>query len=355
VFLAAHNGSRDRSRELASAAGARVVEVKERGYGAALREAVAAARGQFIVMGDSDGTYDFARLEPFLARLRDGADLVMGNRFRGGIERGAMPWLHRFVGNPALTRLAHLFFGIRLGDVYCGLRAFRREAIERLALRSPGMEYALEMLVKAQLHGLRLAEVPTTLRAGADGRRSHLESWRDGRRSLRLYLLCAPRWLFLYPGLALAAAGVAVMALLADGSLRVAGVRLDVHTMVYASLAVLLGVQGIGFAFFSQILAERAGFVPERSATTRRLAAVRVEHALLAGAALVAVGLAGTIAAIVRWRATGFSDLDPLRMMRLVVPSATAIALGVQVGATGLYASVMKHTVPRREREPGAP
>ncbi|MSR48289.1 MAG: glycosyltransferase family 2 protein [Planctomycetes bacterium] len=344
--IVADNGSSDGSREIATAAGARVVEVAVRGYGMALRHGIVAARAEWIVMGDSDATYDFEQLAPFVTALRGGADLVMGNRFLGGIEPGAMPALHRFIGNPALTRLARLFFGVPIGDVYCGLRAFRRHAILELRLKSPGMEFALEMLVKAQLRGLRVTEVPTPLRSAAEGRRSHLNTWRDGRRSLRLYLLCAPSWLFLYPGLVLAITGTAGMVALTMGAVELTGVRFDVHSLVYCAMALLMGMQAISFAFFSRIGAERAGMLTEGGRATRALTAFRIEHGLLCAGALFLAGLAGTMAALADWRLTGWSDLDPMRMMRIVVPSATALALGVQIAFSGLYLSVLKHTGP---------
>ncbi len=348
--IVADNGSSDGSRELAAAAGARVIDVATRGYGMALCHGIVAAQGEFVVMGDADGTYDLTTLAPFITALRDGADLVMGNRFQGGIASGAMPPLHRHLGNPVLTRLARLFFGVPVGDVYCGLRAFRRHSILKLGLRSGGMEYALEMLVKAQLAGLRVSEVPTTLAPAADGRRSHLDTWRDGRRSLRLFLLCAPNWLFLYPGLAAAGVGAIGLALLATDARAVAGVRFSVHTLVYCAMAVLIGAQAACFAFFSRIGAERAGLLQEGGRASRALVDFRVERLLLVAGVLVAAGITGSLLALSRWRAAGFSDLDPFPMMRLVIPSATAVALGLQVAFAGLYTSVLKHTRPAPER-----
>ena len=235
--LVADNGSSDDSRRIAEHAGARVVEVAERGYGAALKGGIAAARGRYVIMGDADASYDFTRLESFLARLRAGHPLVMGNRFQGGIADGAMPFLHRYLGNPVLSAIGRLLFRTRIGDFHCGLRGFERDAVMRLRLRTTGMEFASELVIKAALAGWKIAEVPTTLVPDGRGRPSHLRSWRDGWRHLRLMLLLSPRWLFVYPGIVLLAVGVALTPVLYVAPLRILGAGLDIHSMLYASAA----------------------------------------------------------------------------------------------------------------------
>jgi len=251
--LVADNGSEDGSSALAQQAGARVVQVAERGYGAALAAGIAAARGRYVIMGDADDSYDFSRLEPFVDKLRQGYPLVVGNRFKGGIRPGAMPPLHRYLGNPVLSFVGRLFFGAGVGDFHCGLRGFDRAAVRSLDLRTPGMEFASELVVKAALAGWRIAEVPTTLHPDGRGRPPHLRSWRDGWRHLRFLLLFSPRWLFLYPGLVLLVLGVALTTALYFAPLRVFGAGLDIHSMLYASAAALLGMQLCLFALFARV------------------------------------------------------------------------------------------------------
>src|ERR1700674_6097231 len=246
--IIADNGSSDGSQQIAREMGARVVNVERRGYGSALQSGIAAAHGQFVLMGDADDTYDFSQLDQFVAKLREGYDLVMGNRFRGKILPGAMPALHRYLGNPVLTGLGRLFFKSPVGDFHCGLRAFRKDAIEELGLRTLGMEFASEMVVKATAFGLRITEIPTTLAPDRRDRAPHLRTWRDGWRHLRFLLLYSPRWLFLYPGMALFVLGAVVGALLLPGPVMIGNVGFDVSTMMFAAMAILIGFQSIVFA-----------------------------------------------------------------------------------------------------------
>jgi hypothetical protein len=340
--VVADNGSTDGSRELAAAAGARVVAVAERGYGAALAAGIAAARGRYVIMGDADDSYDLAALDPFLERLRAGHDLVMGDRFAGGIAPGAMPLLHRYLGNPVLSFLGRLLFRSPCRDFHCGLRGFRRDAILALDLRTTGMEYASEMVVKAALRGLDVTEVPTTL--SRDGRSSppKLRTWRDGWRHLRFLLLFSPRWLFLYPGLAFMGFGAAVLAWLLPGARRVAGVELDVHTMLYAATAVVVGFQAVAFALFTKVFAASEGLLPADPRLDRLTRLPTLEIGLLAGAVLLLGGVAASVRAVVAWGSGSFGHLDPTRMLRLVVPAVTAVTLGAEVVLASFFLSVLR-------------
>lgn len=340
--LVADNGSTDGSQVLAARAGARVVPVAERGYGNALLGGILAARGRFVIMGDADDSYDFLRLDPFVERLRAGDQLVMGNRFAGGIQRGAMPPLHRFFGNPLLSFIGRSFFGSRCGDFYCGLRGFDREAVLGLDLRTTGMEFALEMVVKATLAGLRVAEVPTTL--SPDGRTTapKLRTWRDGWRSLRFFLLLSPRWLFLVPGATLIVTGVLVGGWLLPGPRRVGTVSLDVHTLLYAAAAVKVGFQAVLFGILTRVFAASEGLLPPSPRLERTLRWFPLEVGLGLGAALLLAGLGGSVWAVWLWEARGFGDLDPFRMLRTVIPSVLAVTLGVELVLASFFLSVLR-------------
>jgi hypothetical protein len=339
--LIADNGSRDGSRALAERAGARVVEVAERGYGAALAGGIAAARGRFIIMGDADDSYDFSSLDGFVAKLREGCPLVMGNRFRGGIRKGAMPPLHQYLGNPVLSFVGRLFFRAGVSDFHCGLRGFDREAIRSLHLRTTGMEFASELVVKASLAGWRIAEVPTTLSPDGRGRPPHLRSWRDGWRHLRLLLLFSPRWLFLYPGLALLTAGIGLTMALYFTPLRVLGAGLDIHSMLYASAAALLGLQLCLFALFARVSAQNAGLLPKRPGLDRLLQTLTLERGLLLGLALALCGLAWSATAFWQWREAGFGALDPRVVMRDTIPAATLMVGGMEIVLAAFLLSIL--------------
>jgi glycosyltransferase involved in cell wall biosynthesis len=340
--LVADNGSDDGSAAAAQQAGARVVQVPERGYGAALAAGIAAARGRYVIMGDADDSYDFERLEPFVAKLRQGYPLVMGNRFRGGILPGAMPPLHRYLGNPVLSFVGRLFFGTRVGDFHCGLRGVDREAVSSLGLRTPGMEFASELVVKAALAGWRIAEVPITLHPDGRGRPSHLRSWRDGWRHLRFLLLFSPRWLFLYPGLALLVAGLALTIALYATPLRVFGAGLDIHSMLYASAAALLGMQLCLFALFARVSAQNAGLLPRQPTLQRILKALTLERGLLAGLAMALGGFAWSAAAFWQWRETGFGPLDPRVVMRDTIPATALMIGGMELALASFLLSVLR-------------
>jgi glycosyltransferase involved in cell wall biosynthesis len=340
--IVADNGSTDGSRELAAKAGAKVVPVEVRGYGSALLAGITCARGEYVVMGDADGTYDFGSIDRFMAKLREGHDLVMGNRFAGGVKPGAMPFLHRWLGNPVLSWLGRLFFGAEVGDFHSGLRGFRRAPILDLDLRTTGMEFASEMVVKAALRDLRIAEIPVTLAPDVRDRPPHLRTWRDGWRHLRFLLLYSPRWLFLYPGALLMLAGLAVGLWLLPGERALGDVRFGVHTLVYAATAVVLGYQAVIFAVFTKTFAISEGLLPEDSRLVRLWRYVRLETGVLAGGLLVAVGVIFAASAVGIWQAQGFGPLvDIPATLRVVIVSSLAIALGVQTIFASFFLSVL--------------
>ena len=339
--LVADNGSSDGSATLARALGARVVEVPTRGYGAALISGIGAARGRFVIMGDADQSYDFGALEPFLHALRQGAELVMGNRFGGGIAPGAMPALHRYLGNPVLSFIGRLFFRTPVRDFHCGLRGFDRQAMQGLGLRCEGMEFASEMVVKASMRGLTIVEVPTTLAPDGRDRPPHLRSWRDGWRHLRFLLLFSPRWLFLYPGLAFALGGALMLTLLAPGPLVIGSIGLDVHTMLYAAGATLVGMQVLTFALCAMTFGVQLGILPEPAwfACLRRR--VSLEAGLVAGGLLIAIGLGLSVHSVLQWEQLRFGAFDPRVGMRTVIPSLTVLLLGLQVVFASMLVAVM--------------
>ncbi len=340
-IVVADNGSTDGSQGIAERLGARVVAVPTRGYGAALLGGIVQARGRYVIMSDADDSYDLAGLMPFVEKLREGCELVMGNRFRGGIRPGAMPPLHRYLGNPVLSATGRLFFHSPCGDLHCGLRGFDRQAILDLDLRTTGMEFASEMVVKATLHGLRATEVPTTLSPDGRSRPPHLRSWRDGWRHLRFMLLFSPRWLFLYPGAILMLVGFAVGVWLLPGPRRLGGAVFDVHTLLYAAVAIILGFQAISFALFTKIFAISEGLLPEDPRLSKLFRYVTLETGLLVGAALLALGVVGSIYGIDLWKVRAFGPLDPSRTLRVVIPAATALTVGAQTVFASFFLSVL--------------
>jgi glycosyltransferase involved in cell wall biosynthesis len=349
-ILIADNGSTDGSQEIARGLGARVVDVPRKGYGAALMGGFEAARGRFIIMGDADASYDFSAVEPFIERLRGGDQLVMGNRFKGGIKPGAMPFLNRYLGNPALSFLGRLLFPSRIGDFHCGLRAFRRDVLPTLDLHSEGMEFASEIVVKASLNDLAISEVPTTLSPALRSRKPHLRPWRDGWRHLRFLLLFSPRWLFFYPGAALMLLGLATMIALLPGQLEIFGARFDVHTLVYASALTVVGYQAIWFAVFARVYAMTEGFLPVNSRLEKTMKRVSLETGVLAGAMLVLGGLILSAIALSIWGGTGFGELNYQDTLRIVVPASTMLMLGVQTILASFFVSILgiQHSQPGR-------
>lgn len=347
--LIADNGSTDGSQEIARAAGARVADIPQKGYGAALAGGIEAARGRFIIMGDADDSYDFSNLDGFVAKLREGYALVMGNRFKGGIEPGAMPWHHKYIGNPVLSFLGKLFFKTEASDFHCGLRGFDRQQIIGLSLRTSGMEFASEMLVKATLSGLRIAEVPTTLKPDGRSRAPHLRSFRDGWRHLRFLLLFSPRWLFLYPGLVLLAVGLFLGTLLIRGPVPVSPtLTLDVNTFLFAAMCIILGLQAVSFALIGRRFASNYGFIPPSHEFDRVLEALTLERVLTAAAVLVLIGIGALVWAMISWGTVGFGALSDYAVTRFMIVAMTMLVAGLQLAMTAFMGSMIN--IPLAER-----
>ena len=349
------NGSTDGSQAIALRCGARVIDVPLRGYGAALYQATLAARGRYVIMGDSDDSYDFSDLMPFLAKLREGHDLVMGNRFKGGILPGAMPFKNRYLGNPVLSGIGRLLFDCPVGDFHCGIRGFSVDAFRRLDLRTTGMEFASEMVIKATLARMRMCEVPTKLHKDGRGRPPHLRPWQDGWRHLRFMLLYSPNWLFLYPGSLAMVVGATLGLWLWTGPKRLGPLGLDVHTLVYAAFLVLIGFQSVFFSLFARLYAVHEGLLPPTVWLTRARRYLHLEGGIVVGALLVLAGILGTLTAVRGWQETGFGSLTPTDTLRVVVPSGLLLTLGAEVLLASFLLSVIemgvrREAIPVRER-----
>jgi glycosyltransferase involved in cell wall biosynthesis len=331
--IIADNGSDDGSQEIARRLNAIVVNVPTKGYGSALKGGIAAARGRYIIMGDADDSYDFSNLNPFIAKLRNGYDLVMGNRFRGGIESGAMPFLHRYLGNPVLTGIGKLLFGSPCNDFHCGLRGFRKDAIANLELQTTGMEFASEMVVKATLHKMQITEVPTTLAPAGRTRPPHLNTWRDGWRHLRFLLMYSPRWLFFYPGIFLILGGfLATLSLLPSPK---------VHSLLYSSTAMTIGFQIVMFALFTKVFGISEGLLPEDRRLNKLFDYLNLETGLIAGTVLLGLGLAASVYAFDIWGQHDFGSLNPTETMPIVIPGVTCLALGIQAIFSSFFLSIL--------------
>jgi hypothetical protein len=302
---------------------------------------IIAARGRYVIMGDADDSYDFTALMPFVEALRDGADLVMGNRFKGGVAPGAMPSLHRYLGNPVLSFIGRLFFRSKIGDFHCGLRGFRRDSVLALGLQATGMEFASEMVVKATLARQRIEEVPTTLSPDGRSRPPHLRSWRDGWRHLRFLLLFSPRWLFLYPGAALLALGLIIGAAITPGPLTIGSVSFDVDTLVGASAMIVIGFQVMQFGLFTKLYASAEGFMPGSRRVRKLLSVWSLERGLVFGGLLLVAGIVGVVVGISDWHVNRFGALNPTRSLRLIVPSATALVVGCQLIFGSFFMSIL--------------
>ena len=344
-ILIADNGSTDGSQEIATKLGARVVPVKEKGYGSALRGGIAAALGKFVIMGDADDSYDFSRIEGFVQKYREGYDLVMGCRMpRGGgtIMPGAMPWKNRWLGNPVLSFIGRLFFNCPAQDFHCGLRGFTKAAYERMELKTTGMEFASEMVIKATFKSLRITQVPITLHKDGRSRPPHLKPWRDGWRHLRFMLIYSPRWLFLMPGLLLAAVGLLVgLGLALRGHIELGGVSFDVGTMAVASMAIIVGFQLTAFAFFTKVFAIAEGLLPEDQKFTQVFKVFTLEKGIVFGLLVLLGGLALLGSALWAWRQAHYGALDYGENLRRLIPAVTLIVLGVQTVFSSFFMSVL--------------
>jgi glycosyltransferase involved in cell wall biosynthesis len=329
--IVADNGSTDGSPDLALALGARVIGVTDKGYGNALIGGINAARGRFVIMADADDSYDFSELGSLVESLRSGNMMVIGNRFRGGIRAGAMPFLHRFIGNPLLSLVGRMFFSSAIGDFHCGLRGVERAAALKLGLQAPGMEFASEMIVKATLAGWRIAEVPTTLAPTGRSRRPHLRSWRDGWRHLRFLLMMSPRWLMLYPGTCLIAIGIAAQIAIAQGPIVVSGIGFDIHTMLYAGGAVVLGVQLVLFSVLARAVGVLKNVLPMRPTFSRFLKVFTLERGILLGLLLGVGGLGLAVYSFTTWAQTHLAALEPTVVMRVAIPSVTLMIAGAEI------------------------
>jgi glycosyltransferase involved in cell wall biosynthesis len=329
--LVADNGSTDGSPDLALKAGARVVPVARKGYGSALMGGINAASGRFVIMADADESYDFSQLDAFVDGLRAGNTMVIGHRFRGGIQRGAMPFLHRYLGNPVLSFAGRLLFSSRIGDFHCGLRGVDRAAVLQLGLHAPGMEFASEMIVKATLAGWRIAEVPTVLSPDGRSRAPHLRSWRDGWRHLRFLLMMSPRWLMLYPGTFLIGIGIAAEIAILHGPIVVGGVGFDIHTMLYAAGATILGVQLVLFSLLARTVGVLKNVLPMSLPLARFLRVFTVERGILTGLSLSLVGLGLAVYSLENWAHARLAALDPATMMRIAIPSVTLMLAGAEI------------------------
>lgn len=350
--LISDNGSTDGSQDIARRLGARVSSAAQRGYGAALINGIEAARGRFIIMADADDSYDFENLEPFIEGLRAGADLVMGNRFKGGIAPGAMPPLHKYLGNPVLSSIGQLFFKPNIGDFHCGLRGFNRDRIRELGLQTTGMEFASEMVVKASLARYRIEEVPTTLKKDGRSRPPHLRSWHDGWRHLRFLLLFAPRWLFVYPGIVAFVLGALTVGVLSFGGVEIGGIGFDVTTMVYASALCVIGYQALLFFWLTKLYATQEGFLPTSARYRAVVGKWSAERGLLIGLALFVLGVIVGIVQVVRWGSLDFGTQDAAEVVRIAIPSSLGIILGFQTVMMSFFSGVL--TTPRRETRPEA-
>jgi glycosyltransferase involved in cell wall biosynthesis len=337
----ADNGSTDGSQEIAITHGARLVPVPVRGYGAALNAGILAARGKYVLMGDADDSYEFGHVPRFLAELRKGADLVMGNRFRGGIGPKAMPPLHKYLGNPVLSAMGRILFSVPVGDFHCGMRAFSKDAYERLQLRTTGMEFASEMVVKSSLMGQKIVEVPTTLQKDGRSRPPHLKTWRDGWRHFRFLLMYSPRWLFLFPGVLLMIVGLGLMAWLLPAERPLGHVNLGVDTLAYAAAAVLLGFQLVFFGVAAKVFAITEGLLPEDESFDRWFQYVTLETGLIVGVLLFLAGIGIAVSSVVGWSHAGYGPLPPVQMMRHTLPAMLCLMLGTEISFGSFFLSLL--------------
>jgi glycosyltransferase involved in cell wall biosynthesis len=340
-IIIADNGSTDGSIDIAISQNANVIHVKEKGYGSALKAGINAAKGKYVIMGDADDSYDFSSLMPYLTALRNGKDLVMGNRFKGGIEKDAMPFLHKYLGNPVLSFIGRLFFKIHIGDFHCGLRGFSKSAYKKMHLKTSGMEFASEMVVKSKLNNLSITEVPTKLHKDGRTRAPHLNTWSDGWRHLRFLMLYAPNWLFLFPGILLAMLGLIMSIILVINPVEFESFTLDVHTLLYTSAFLLVGFQFIIFYGLTKIFAVENELLPKSNRYNRLFKIINLEKGLIIGFVLLLIGLFLSYKGLVSWQAKQFGELDTSTNLRVIIPAITALQLGIQTILFSLFFSVL--------------
>ncbi len=341
--LVSDNGSTDESKQIALNLGARVIDAPDKGYGGALIFGILNAKGAYVIMGDSDDSYDFSSLNLFLEKLRQGNDLVMGNRFKGGIMKGAMPFIHRYLGNPVLSFIGRLFFKTPVGDFHCGLRGFRQDIVARLSLQTLGMEFASEMIVKASLFNLKIAEVPATLSMHGRTRRPHLRTWRDGWRHLRFLLMHSPKWLFYIPGISLFFLGLLLMLLTVLKPFEIVkGIYFDTNTLIFASVFIITGFSCITLGLFTRTYATEEGFLPKQKLDDRIEKFFTLEIGVLMGLIILLSGIAGSFYSFYIWQQAKFGNLDYKEILRIVVPSATLILLGTQLLFSSFFLGILK-------------
>lgn len=340
-ILIADNGSTDGSQKIATDCGARVVDIKEKGYGAALIGGCSAAKGKYVIMGDSDDSYDFLNLMPFLEKLREGYELVMGNRFKGGIEKGAMPPLHRYLGNPVLSFIGRVLYRSNIKDFHCGLRGYNRESILKLNLHTTGMEYASEMVVQATLHKLKICEVPTTLKKDGRDRPPHLRSWSDGWRHLTFLLMHSPNWLFLYPGFLLWLVGTIVSIIIIVSPVIISDVTFSINTLLYFAMATIMGFQMMLFYVITKRYAVKTKFIPATRIDSF-LTKLTMNKGIFVGALMFLVGIIGSIVAVVIWRNSGFGDLEPEKIFRLTIPMLIMFVCGIQLMFSSFFLGILE-------------
>jgi glycosyltransferase involved in cell wall biosynthesis len=335
------NGSTDGSQDIARSCGARIVDIPRKGYGSALMGAILAAKGKYVIMGDSDDSYDFSNLNAYVDKLRDGYDLVMGNRFKGGIAKGAMPFLHYYLGNPVLSFIGKLFFGGGINDFHCGLRGFRQDIVTLLNLQTTGMEFASEMVVKAQINKLKIIEVPTTLSPDGRSRPPHLRTWRDGWRHLRFLLLYSPKWLFLIPGLTLMLIGLILFIFIQQGPVKLLNIHFDTNTLLYAGAFIVVGFQAVNFALFTRIYAIQQGFLPNNQTLDKLYKFITLEAGLIIGVLITLGGLLGSLYSLYLWDQQDFGQLNYPSILRVVIPSVIAIMIGLQTVFSSFFLSFL--------------
>lgn len=338
--LISDNGSTDGSQDIAKAEGARVVSTDIKGYGSALINGTKNAYGKYVIMGDADDSYDFLHLMPFVEKLREGYDLVMGDRFAGGIEEGAMPWSHKYIGNPVLSFIGRLFYKSKIRDFHCGLRGYNRESMLNLHLQTTGMEYASEMVVKSELSGLKIAEVPTTLSKDGRSRPPHLRSFRDGWRHLKFLLMYAPNWLLLYPGFIFLILGLVLGGTIVVDKITINNINFSIHTLLYCACLIIIGLSILQMYLIVKVYAYNHNFLPKKQTDWNHK--IREDRIIAIGAGIVILGIVLSIIAVETWKASSMGDLNAEQTMRIVIPAVLCLIVGFQSIFTGFMVGVMK-------------